>query len=65
MPTEKLIICEILFCELATRSVNIVTEMPIADNSIRYLPVINRNHVTEEHLKIGTFEKNPEQQAII
>jgi hypothetical protein len=32
MPTEKLIICEIVFCGLATRSVNIVIEMPIAEN---------------------------------
>jgi hypothetical protein len=43
LPTEKLIICEILFCGLATRSVNMVTEMPIAENSIRYRAVIDRN----------------------
>jgi hypothetical protein len=36
LPTEKLIICEIVFCGLATRSVDIVMEMPIAENSIRY-----------------------------
>jgi hypothetical protein len=42
-PTEKLIICEIVFCGLATRSVNIVIEMPIAENSIRYRAVIDRN----------------------
>jgi hypothetical protein len=33
-PTEKLIICEIVFRGFATRSVNIVIEMPIAENSI-------------------------------
>jgi hypothetical protein len=36
LPTEKLIICENVFCGLATRSVNIIIEMPIAENSIRY-----------------------------
>jgi hypothetical protein len=36
LPTENLIICEILFCGLATRSVNIVIEMPITENNIRY-----------------------------
>jgi hypothetical protein len=30
LPTEKLIICEIVFCGLPTRSVNIITEMAIA-----------------------------------
>jgi hypothetical protein len=40
LPTEKLIICEIVFCGLATRS---VIEMPIAENSTRYRAVINRN----------------------
>jgi hypothetical protein len=40
--TEKLIICEIVFCGSATRSVNIVTEMPIAENSIRFRAVIDR-----------------------
>jgi hypothetical protein len=43
LPTEKLIVCEIVFCGLATRSVNIVMEMPIAENSIRYRAVIDRN----------------------
>jgi hypothetical protein len=43
LPTEKLIICEIVFCGLATRSVNFVTEMPIAENSIHYRAVIDRN----------------------
>jgi hypothetical protein len=42
-PTEKVIICEIVFCALATRSVNIVIEMPIAENGIRYRAVIDRN----------------------
>jgi hypothetical protein len=42
LPTEKLIICEIMFCGLATRSVNIVIEMPISENSIRYRVVIDR-----------------------
>jgi hypothetical protein len=32
LPTEDLIICEIVFCGLATRSVNILIEMPIAQN---------------------------------
>jgi hypothetical protein len=41
--TEKLIICEIAFCGLATRSVNIVIDMPIAENNIRYRAVIDRN----------------------
>jgi hypothetical protein len=36
LPAEKLITCEIVFCGLATRSVNIVIEMPIAENSIYY-----------------------------
>jgi hypothetical protein len=43
LPTEKLIICEIVFCGLTTRSLNIVIEMPVADNSIRYREVIDRN----------------------
>jgi hypothetical protein len=43
LPTEKLIICEIVFRGLAARSVNIVIEMPIAENSIRYRAVIKRN----------------------
>jgi hypothetical protein len=41
-PTEKLIICEIVFCGLATRSVDIVTDVSITDNSIRYRAVIDR-----------------------
>jgi hypothetical protein len=40
---RKLIICEIVFCGLATKSVNIVMEMPIAENSICYWAVIDRN----------------------
>jgi hypothetical protein len=43
LPAEKLIICEIVFCGLATRGVKIVIEMPIAENSIRYRAVIDRN----------------------
>jgi hypothetical protein len=43
LPTEKLIICEIVFCGLATRSVNIVIEMPIAEKSSHYQEVIDRN----------------------
>jgi hypothetical protein len=43
LPTEKLIISEIVFCGLAARSVNIVIEMPSAENSIRYRAVIDRN----------------------
>jgi hypothetical protein len=36
LPIEKLIICEIVFCGLATRSVNVIIRMPIAENSICY-----------------------------
>jgi hypothetical protein len=36
LPTEKLIICEIVFCGLPNRNVNIGIEMPIAENIIRY-----------------------------
>jgi hypothetical protein len=43
LPTEKLLSCEIVFCELATRNVNIVIETPIAENSIHYRVVIDRN----------------------
>jgi hypothetical protein len=42
-PTEKLIICEIVFCGLATRSGNIVIEMPVAENNIRYRAVVDIN----------------------
>jgi hypothetical protein len=42
LPTEKEIY-ETVFCGLATRSVDIVIEMPIAENSIRYRAVIDRN----------------------
>jgi hypothetical protein len=40
---RKLTICEIMVLGLATRCVNIVIEMPIAENSIRYRAVIDRN----------------------
>jgi hypothetical protein len=43
LPREKLIICETVSCELTTRSVNNVIEMPIAENSICYQAVIDRN----------------------
>jgi hypothetical protein len=43
LPTEKLIICETVFCGLATRSGNIVIEMLTAENSIRYRAVIDIN----------------------
>jgi hypothetical protein len=43
LPTEKLIICEIVFHGLATRSVNFIIEMPISENSIRYQAVIDGN----------------------
>lgn len=36
--------CEIVFCGLAIRSVNIVVEMPIAENGICYRMVIDRNN---------------------
>jgi hypothetical protein len=66
LPTKKLIICEIVFCGLATMSVSIVIEMPVAENSIRYrAAVIDGNYVTEEHLKSGTFEINPGQRDTI
>jgi hypothetical protein len=42
LPTEKLMICKIMFCGLAIRSVNIVIEMPIVENSISYLAVIDK-----------------------
>jgi hypothetical protein len=32
-----------VFCELATRRVNIFIEMPTAENSIRYRAVVDRN----------------------
>jgi hypothetical protein len=41
--TEELIICEIVFCRLVTRSVKFVIEMPIAENNNRYRAVIDRN----------------------
>jgi hypothetical protein len=59
LPTEKPIICEILFCGLVTRSVHIAIEMQlqrIASVSERVSIQIN---VTEEYLKSGTFEINP------
>jgi hypothetical protein len=40
---KKLIICEIVFCGLATKSVKIAIEMPAAENSVRYPKVIDRN----------------------
>jgi hypothetical protein len=43
LPTEKLIICETVFCGLATRNVNFVIEMPITENSICYQAVTDRN----------------------
>jgi hypothetical protein len=43
LPTEKLKICEIVFCGLATKSVNVDIEMPIAENSIHYRAGIDRN----------------------
>jgi hypothetical protein len=43
LPTEKLITCEIVFSGLDTRSVNIVIEIPVAENSIRFRAVIDRN----------------------
>jgi hypothetical protein len=61
LPTEKLIICKILFCGLATRTVNIVIEMPVVENNIHYWAV----SVTEEHLKRRTFEINLGQWDII
>jgi hypothetical protein len=42
LPTEKLIIFLIVFCGLATRSVNILIEMPIEENSIRYRAGIDK-----------------------
>jgi hypothetical protein len=51
LPTEELIICEIIFCEIVTRSVNIVIEMTIAENSIRYRVVVDRNYCYRRALK--------------
>jgi CMP-2-keto-3-deoxyoctulosonic acid synthetase len=65
LPKEKLIICEIVYRALATRSVNIIIEMPvqrIASVTERLSIEIN---VTEEHLKNGTFEINLGQRDII
>jgi hypothetical protein len=61
---KKLIICEIVFCGLATRRVHIVIhlEMPIAENSIRYRGLSIEINVTEEHLRSGTTETNSGQQ---
>jgi hypothetical protein len=65
LPTEKLIICEVVSCGLATRSVNIFIEMPIVENSIITKRLSIEINVTEEHLNSGTFEINPGQQDII
>jgi hypothetical protein len=43
LPAEKPITCVIVFCGLGTRSVNIVIDMPIAENSVRCRAVIDRN----------------------
>jgi hypothetical protein len=43
LPTEKSIICEIVFSVLATRSINIFIEVPVAENSIRYQAAFGRN----------------------
>jgi hypothetical protein len=40
-------------------------ELPTAENSILYREVIDRNYVTEEHLKSGIFEVNPGQRDIM
>jgi hypothetical protein len=65
LPTEKLIICETVFCGLATRSVNIIIEcllQRIASVTERLSTEIS---ATQEHLKSGTFDINLEQQDII
>jgi hypothetical protein len=54
----------VLFFGLATRSVNIVIEIPIAENNIRYRAVSDRINFTEEHLKSGKLEINPGQRDI-
>jgi hypothetical protein len=41
LPIENLIICEIVFCGLVTRSVNIIIEMPIASITERLLIEVN------------------------
>jgi hypothetical protein len=48
---KKLIICETVFCGLATRSVNIVIEMLITENNIHYWVVIDRNECYRRALK--------------
>jgi hypothetical protein len=48
LPKEKPVICETAFCGLATKSVSIAIEMPIAENSIRYRAVSTETNVTEE-----------------
>jgi hypothetical protein len=56
--TEKLIICEIVFCGLATVNINIVIEIPIAENSIRYQAVIDINSCFERaHKKRDIWKK--------
>jgi hypothetical protein len=47
----NLIICEIVFCGLDTTIVNIVIQMPTAENSIRYRAVIDRNYCYRRELK--------------
>jgi hypothetical protein len=51
LPIEKLIIHENMFSGLATRSVDIITEMPVAENSIHYQAGINRNYCYRRVLK--------------
>lgn len=43
--------CEIVFCGLAIRIVNIIVEMPIAENGIRYQTVIDRSYYYKRELK--------------
>jgi hypothetical protein len=51
LPTEELIINKTVLCGLAIRSVNIITEMPTAENSIRYRALIDRNKCYRRALK--------------
>jgi hypothetical protein len=57
LPREKLIICETVFRGLTTRSVNIVIEMPIAESSIPYPAVIDRNYCYRRALKKAGYWK--------
>jgi hypothetical protein len=57
LPTVKLLIGEIVCCGLATKSVNIVIEMPIVENSICYRVDVDRNQCYRRALKNAGYLK--------